>query len=124
MAAVGVFVGVVGLTYENEISKGVTSTNSEFNYYEGQKVTFSIGSLVLGSCIGKPFITISDLVPIDKPAFHARTVNRARLLFSLTPGQGFEQPMVIDQKVRDSFLAVLNLSLPFCVYILCVCFLV
>lgn len=120
MAATGVFVGVVGLTYENGVAKGVTSADSEFSYYDGEKVTFSIGSLVLGSCIGRPLVTISDLVPIDTPTFHPRTVNRARLLFSLTPGQGFEKPAIIDQKARKPRLAHLSLCLqPPRLYIFC-----
>ncbi|KAH6615397.1 Alpha/Beta hydrolase protein [Boeremia exigua] len=101
MAGTGVFIGVAGLTYDNGVARSVTSTDSEFRYYEGETVTFSIGSLVLGSCIGRPLVTISDLLPIDTPTFHPRTVNRARLLYSLAPGQGFEKPAVIDQKVED-----------------------
>ncbi|KAI1460178.1 Alpha/Beta hydrolase protein [Annulohypoxylon moriforme] len=100
MTATGIFVDVVGLAYETGATKGVVSASSEFTYEPGKNVVFSIGSLVLGSCVGKSVVTISDLIPVDIPTFHPRVINRARLLFSLAPGEGFEQPATIDQSVE------------------------
>lgn len=100
MTLTGVFVDVVGLSYKTGAVIGKTSVHSEFSYNPGEEVTFSIGNVVLGSCVGKSSVTVSDLVSVDTPTFDPRLVNRARLLFSLTPGQGFEQSIKIDQKVR------------------------
>lgn len=104
MAATGVFVDVVGLGYESATTSGLTSAKFEYAYQPGEKVTFSIGSLVLGTCVGKPITTLTDLMPTDMPTFHPHLINRARLLFSLAPGQGFEQPVTIDQNVSGSLL--------------------
>jgi hypothetical protein len=54
---------------------------------------------VIGESIGKPLLTISDLVPLNTPTSHPKLINRARLLYSLTPAQGFEAPVTIDTNV-------------------------
>ncbi|KAL6407617.1 hypothetical protein AUP68_08637 [Ilyonectria robusta] len=102
MTLTGVFVDVVGLSYKTGGVIGKTTVHSEFSYNPGEEVTFSIGNVVLGSCVGKSLVTVSDLVSVDIPTFDPRLVNRARLLFSLTPGQGFEQGIKIDQKVEET----------------------
>ena len=100
MSLTGIFAHTIGLRYQAGAVSGTTNENAEFTYQPGEHVTFSIGSLVLGSCLGKSLVTIADLVPTEISDFSPRLVNRARLLFSLTPGQGFEQAIKIDQKVR------------------------
>ena len=100
MALTGVFAHTIGLSYQTGAASGTTTDKAEFTYQPGEHVTFSIGSLVLGSCLGKSLVAVSDLVPAEISDFSPRLVNRARLLFSLTPGQGFEQAIKIDQKVR------------------------
>lgn len=62
-------------------------------------MTFSIGELVLGHCEGRPVTTVSNLIP----NFHPRSVNRARLLFSLSAGEGFETPIRVDHRVSLKF---------------------
>ncbi|KXJ84896.1 galactose-binding domain-like protein [Microdochium bolleyi] len=113
MTLTGTFLDVVGLGYDNGASKGVTSDKSEFIYEQGKQVTFSIGGLLLGSCEGKAVVTISDLVAIDTPVFHPSLINRARLLFSLALGEGFEQPAIIDTNVEAivaKYAAEINLD--------------
>lgn len=102
MATQGTFLDVVGLTYRCGSVEGTTSKDFEFSYEPGQLVTFSIGSLVLGESIGKPLMTVSSLLLEGTPIADAKLLNRARLLYSLAPGQGLEQPIVIDEKVRTS----------------------
>ena len=101
MALTGVFAHTIGLGYQTGAVRGTTTGKSEFTYQPGEPVTFSIGSLVLGSCLGKSLITVADLVSTEISDFSPRLVNRARLLFSLTPSQGFEQAIKIDQKVGE-----------------------
>jgi len=104
MAAHGTFLDVVGLTYRCGSVEGTTTDDSKFNYEPSKLVTFSIGNLVLGESIGKSLMTVSSLLPEGTPITNAKLLNRARLLYSLTPGQGFEQPIVIDEKVCSSFV--------------------
>ncbi|KAJ3542114.1 hypothetical protein NM208_g4272 [Fusarium decemcellulare] len=96
MTAIGFFIDIAGLSYRTGDIADVTSPSFEYSYEPGEGVTFAIGNLVLGSCVGKAITTVSDLVPRDATPFEHRLVNRARLLFSLNPGQGFEQPVSIN----------------------------
>ncbi|GFF60052.1 predicted protein, partial [Aspergillus udagawae] len=100
MTATGVFVDVVGLSYCSGNTKGTTSNDFVYKYNPGAKVTFSIGELVLGHCEGRPTTTISNLMPNNISIYDPRSVNRARLLFSLSVGQGFETPIHIDRHVE------------------------
>jgi hypothetical protein len=99
MSAEGIFLDVVGLSYHCGSVEGTTTEDFKYRYEPGAIVTFSIGSLMIGQSIGKPLLTISDLMTVDTPTFDPRLVNRARLLYSLTTAQGFEMPIVIDTKV-------------------------
>ncbi|KAF4333247.1 hypothetical protein FBEOM_12946 [Fusarium beomiforme] len=100
MANTGIFIDIAGLTYQSGSTTSVTSAEFHYSYEPGAEIVFSIGSLVLGKSTGKPVTTTLDLVPADTAAFHPTIVNRARLLFSLSSGQGFEKPIIIDQTVE------------------------
>jgi len=69
----GIFVDspVQGLTYETPSQSGQTDENGTFTYREGETITFSVGSVVLGSAIGHEILTPLDLFPMDSP--HAAT---------------------------------------------------
>ncbi|KAH6722474.1 X-Pro dipeptidyl-peptidase C-terminal non-catalytic domain-containing protein [Leptodontidium sp. 2 PMI_412] len=115
MSERGTFSDVVGFTYRCGTAKAEISSDYSFNYEPKSPVHFLIGNLEIGHSFGKPLLTISDLMSIDTPEFDARLVNRARLLYSLTPGEGFEQPIVIDSRVRDAvnkFASQINLDSP------------
>ncbi|MBU2429642.1 MAG: carboxylesterase family protein, partial [Proteobacteria bacterium] len=60
----GYFIGsrVSGLTYEGEKCSGTTNSFGRFRYKKNTPVTFSVGDLVLGTTMGKPFVTAPDLV--------------------------------------------------------------
>jgi hypothetical protein len=102
MTQEGHFYNVIGLHYRCGPIEGVTTTDYKFLYEPGEVVSFSIGHVLLGECGGKPLVTASDLAAEDAAEFHPGLVNRARLLYSLCPGQGFERPLVIDDKVRPT----------------------
>jgi hypothetical protein len=107
MSKRGVFLDVVGLSYRCGAFEGTTDANYAYYYEPDTAVIFSIGSLVIGESIGKSLLTVSDLVPVNTPTFHPELINRARLLYSLTPALGFEIPVTIDTNVgcfEDSFL--------------------
>jgi len=98
----GIFSDVIGISYRCGTVGGTTAADFAFNYEAGKDVTFSIGDLEIGRTKGKPLITVLDLVPFATPEFDPKLINRARLLYSLAPGQGFESPIVIDEKVRKA----------------------
>lgn len=100
MSVGGIFPDVVGLSYRCGSNEGITTDSFTYQYEPGTNVTFSIGDLVLGESRGKPHTTVSDLVPVDTATFDPKVINRARLLFSLSAGQGFEAPITIDNHVR------------------------
>ncbi|KAL2850202.1 alpha/beta-hydrolase [Aspergillus pseudoustus] len=101
MSVEGIFPDVVGLTYRSGTQTGVTTDEFKFHFEPGTTVTFSIGDLLLGECDGKNLVSIFDLVANGTPALDPKVVNRARLLFSLCLGQGFEKPIIIDEQARD-----------------------
>ena len=102
---VGHFVDVVGLEYATSTQKGETSSSGEFRYLNQEQVSFSIGPLSIGTATASTSISIIDLVPKgDRLLTNPRLLNVARLLFSLSPGLGFEKPILIDEKVRRTYM--------------------
>lgn len=94
----GKFNDFVGLTYQCGELRGNTGPDGQFLYTPDEDVSFSIGSLELGTTRGKPILTVLDLV--DKPSItNPSLLNRARLLFTFVPGLGFEKPIVVDERV-------------------------
>lgn len=81
----GVFLDspVGGLGYATPTLKGVTGADGVFEYQPGEAVTFSVGSLALGSAAGKPVVTPLDLFPDAKDAADQRVVNVCVLLQTL-----------------------------------------
>ncbi len=74
---------VQGVRYESGSLSGVTGSDGEFQYEEGDTILFSIGGIALGEVVkAKAFMTPLDLVPggtLDTTA----VINIARLLQSL-----------------------------------------
>lgn len=94
---IGRFVDVANLDYRSATLAGRTNTRGEFEYHEGEHITFSIGDFTLGVVAPKPILTILDCLERNEDN---KLLNRTRLLFSLTNGQGFEDGgMVITDKV-------------------------
>lgn len=103
---VGRFVDVAGLDFRSGSLEGTTNTDGEFQYEENGQVSFYIGPLHLGTTYGKPIVTILDCVEkTDAGLDDPKLLNRARLLFSLTSGLGFEKGIVIDKKVNTTFIS-------------------
>ena len=48
---------VEGLSYETATQSGITDAAGEFNYIEGEEVTFKVGNLLIGSALGQELIT-------------------------------------------------------------------
>ncbi len=65
----GVFVDgpVIGLRYETLTRSGLTTAGGEFEYDEGETVTFSVGGVVLGTTKGAKRISPFDLFAVTPP---------------------------------------------------------
>lgn len=99
----GVFMDgpVGGLTYATPTLKGVTKADGVFEYQAGEKVTFSIGTVVLGSTVGKPVVTPLDFFADAKGAADQRVVNICVVLQTLDQDGNAENGIVITEKVSS-----------------------
>ena len=79
---------VQGVRYESGSLSGITGSDGEFQYEEGNTIRFSIGEITLGEAVkARAFMTPLDLVPggtLDTSA----VINIARLLQSLDSVHG------------------------------------
>lgn len=97
----GRFCDVANLDYRTTTVTGATSitgrtdAKGEFEYRAGEEVTFSIGNYFISKTTAKEVITISDCAERDEDGADGTFLHRARVLFSLTNGQGFENGGVV-----------------------------
>ncbi|WP_036151473.1 hypothetical protein [Maribacter forsetii] len=59
---------VQGLTFETATQEGVTNADGEFNYVEGEEITFKVGEVILGSVVAKEEITPIDIAQVTDPS--------------------------------------------------------
>ncbi len=80
----GVFIdsAVSGLSYQTETFSGTTNSLGEFEYLNGENITFAIGSLILPTVPAEETITPVSLSP-TKSIDDDTAINIARLLQSL-----------------------------------------
>ncbi len=101
----GIFLdgSVTGISYECGPYKGQLDACGKYSYMEGQAITFSVGGLMLGSCMAKPYICTVDLVPETTSRLQAVThytvTNMARLLLSV--GNFDEEKTAIISRYRS-----------------------
>jgi hypothetical protein len=55
---------VQGLTFETATQNGVTNENGEFQYVEGEEITFKVGEVTIGSVIANEEITPIDIAQV------------------------------------------------------------
>jgi len=103
IAETGIFLDgpVSGLSYKTPTMEGVTGADGVFRYKAGETVTFSIGSLVLGSTIGKAVVTPLDIVPNAKDTKDQRVVNICVLLQTLDQDGDAANGIVISEKAAS-----------------------
>lgn len=82
---VGVFVDslVAGVSYQTESKSGITNAAGEYDYIEGETVTFSIGDIILGNATAGPVVTPVDIVDGATDASNPVVTNIIRLLVTL-----------------------------------------
>ncbi|SDK74794.1 hypothetical protein SAMN04488034_101322 [Salinimicrobium catena] len=93
----GIFIDsqVSGLKYTTETKSGVTDENGEFEYLEGETVTFYVGDILIGSGIAKENMNPIDIASSNNPDINSIEVkNIAAFLQSLDndedPSNGIE----------------------------------
>lgn len=111
----GIFVDsrVAGVNYRTETRSGVTTAQGEYNYVAGETVTFSIGSIILGSAAATGIVTPMSLVPGATDANNPFVTNIVKLLVSLDSDNNPDNGISINQTTMDAANSVtLNFNQP------------
>jgi hypothetical protein len=101
---VGYFIDspVQGLQCHTITWDGTTDSKGTFYYQEGEKITFFIGGVVLGSTTAKGIITPDDLYSSSEPNFTTEAINISRFLLSLDEDLDPVNGILIPQSVTDA----------------------
>lgn len=93
---------VEGLTFETQSISGTTDSEGVFLFSSGERVTFSIGGIVLGSTRVRSILTPVDLVPGARDENDPAVVNIVRLLLTLDQDGDPENGITIIQEISDA----------------------
>src|SRR5260221_13182283 len=105
MLQTGIFSGpIAGIKYQTPSVSGLTNANGEFQYRQGERVAFLVGSTSIGSAIGAPRINLAEIVSrVDgniQKLLDAGLTHIARFLCSLDPDGSLDGGLSIDPKVH------------------------
>lgn len=99
---------VTGLDYVSGSHAGIVDEQGYFEYEAGASVTFSIGSLVIGTAIGKTYITPLDFVAEARGRHqsisHYQVINTSRFLFGLGTIGAVEKEAVQKRQYHIDFV--------------------
>lgn len=106
MLQTGIFSGpIAGLKYQTPTISGVTNGKGEFQYAQGERIAFLVGSASIGSAMGAPRINLADIVSRVDGNVHklldAGLTNIARFVCSLDRDGNLDGGVSIDPKVHD-----------------------
>ena len=98
----GVFVdaAVSGVSYRTRTQQGITNEQGEFQYIEGEMVTFSIGGITLGTVYGAKVITPVQLTESESPA-DAAALNQLVFLQSLDLNSDSDDGIQISEQAHN-----------------------
>lgn len=67
---IGVFkdAEVEGVSFQTATQSGITNMDGEFNYLDGEEVTFKVGDLVIGKAMGQELVTPITLAQTEEPS--------------------------------------------------------
>jgi hypothetical protein len=91
---------IQGLDYRSNSQSGLTDAQGTFSHGAGETVTFSIGSLSIGSTLGKPIATVVDLVEGATGVNNQRVANITRFLQSLDSDCNVRNGIQITSQIR------------------------
>lgn len=97
---------VEGLEYETLSFKGLTETQGEFLYRDGETVTFSLGGVVLGRASAKRILTPVSLGGVAANTASTRVINIARFLQSLDDDLNAANGIRIPSRVREALQGI------------------
>ncbi|MES3001829.1 MAG: CocE/NonD family hydrolase [Pseudomonadota bacterium] len=106
MFQTGIFSGpIAGLKYQTPTASGLTNERGEFQYAQGERIAFLVGSTPIGSAKGAPRINLADIVSrvdgnINK-LLDAGLTNIARFVCSLDRDGNLDGGIWIDPRVHD-----------------------
>ncbi len=92
---------VSGLYYSTFEWKGYTDDSGSFNFQAGENITFSVGSVILGTTPAKKNITPIDLVPGAVDATNPTVINICRFLISLDDDGNPNNGIKISERARN-----------------------
>jgi para-nitrobenzyl esterase len=95
---------VEGLTFKTETMSGETDSQGVFSYRQGEKVTFSIGGIVLGTATAKSAMTPVDLVAGAQNETDPTVTNITRLLITLDEDNIIGNGITISPEVREALV--------------------
>lgn len=79
----------------------MTGANGDFDYVEGETVSFYLGALKIGEALGDQFITLDDLLPSENTI-----TNVARLLLTLDEDRNPDNGIRLSSQVIEKTLAL------------------
>lgn len=108
----GVFLdsAVNGMTYTSASHSGITDANGTFDYEPGERITFSIGGIEIGTAIAASTLTPISLVPGAADETHPTVVNITRFLLTLDEDNNPANGILISDATR---LAAETLTIDF-----------
>ena len=93
---------VAGLDYQgSQTDAGQTDEQGQFNYREGETISFAIGDLELGSAVGADILTPLSITPEADSADDQRVVNMLILLQSLDADGDLNNGIQISEAIRE-----------------------
>lgn len=92
---------VSNLRYSTESLASYTDSNGNFEYKDGEKISFYIGNIYLGETSAKPLITPLDLFTTDDDIDNSSVINAIRLLQSIDQNQNLDDGIQIPQAAHD-----------------------
>lgn len=102
---------VEGLIFQTLTHQGLTDESGGFDYFPGEQVTLSIGSVPLGTALADHKISPLDLFEGADMDDH-RVINVARLLQSLDPDGDREKGITISDEVVAAFHGAMQKARP------------
>lgn len=93
---------VEGLQYKTPSWSGLTDSQGTFYYQDGEEITFSLGTVILGQTQAKGIITPVDLDSANPTTSSTKVINIARLLITLDQDDNPDNGITITQSVRDA----------------------
>ena len=92
---------VEGLEFKTATQSGLTDSEGVFQFQDGEMITFSIGSTVLGEAAGKSIITPVDLIEGALDETDPAVVNICRFLLSLDVDGNVDACINISEQTRE-----------------------